>query len=123
MTLVDTSVWVDHFRRWDIRLSEMLEQRAVAIHPFVVGELACGHIPNRAEVLTNLSKLTSAPVATDREVLKFVDSHKLMARGIGYIDAHLLAATVLGESLTLLTRDRRLRTIAEELELAYRAAD
>jgi predicted nucleic acid-binding protein len=119
MILVDTSVWVDHLRAGDAALGALLNRSQVLMHPFVLGELACGNLRNRDEVLRLLKDLPQAPVASDEEVLFFVERNALMGRGIGYVDAHLLAAVTLGGSTHLWTRDKRLRSVAEALELAY----
>ena len=121
MILVDTSVWIDHLRATDEGLAESLDAGMACTHPFVVGELACGNLRNRREVLALLRALPSAPVATDEEALEFIERRGLMGRGIGYVDIHLLAATALAGSDRLWTRDRRLAAVAEELGLASRA--
>lgn len=95
MILADTSVWVDHLRRHNARLATHLEDGAVMVHPFVVGELACGHLRRRREILSALDALPQAPVANHDEVLAFVDAHRLAGAGIGWIDAHLLASALL----------------------------
>jgi len=118
MILVDTSVWVDHLRGAEPDLTPLLYDDQVLAHPMVVGELACGSLGNRAEVLGLLSGLPQAPVATDQEVLALIEHHRLMGRGIGYIDAHLLAATALAGPCLLWTSDRRLRDIARGLGFA-----
>ncbi|WP_018953372.1 type II toxin-antitoxin system VapC family toxin [Thioalkalivibrio sulfidiphilus] len=119
MILVDTSVWVDHLRTGDAALGALLNRSQVLMHPFVVGELACGNLRNRSEVLRLLKDLPQAVVANDEEVLFFIERNALMGRGIGYVDAHLLAAVTLGGSTQLWTRDKRLRSVAETLNLAY----
>ncbi len=116
--LVDTSVWIDHLRHGDADLKAALLAGQVAIHPFVVGEIACGGLRARAEVLGLLQALPQLPPATDKEVLFFMEAHALMGRGIGYIDMHLLAAVRLG-GRTLWTRDKRLHAISVDLGLAY----
>jgi len=119
--LVDTSVWVDHLRANDAQLSALLHSNQVLMHSFVLGELACGNLRNRDELLTLLADLPQAPVASDAEVLFFIDRHRLMGRGIGYIDAHLLAATALSDAGTRLwTRDRRLAALATAIQLDHR---
>ena len=90
-------------------------------HPFVIGELACGNLGNRSEVLALLKSLPKAPVATDAEVLFFIERHELMGRGIGYVDAHLLAASKLAGSARLWTRDKRLKQAAKSLDLCFEA--
>ncbi len=119
MILVDTSVWVDHLRRGDDGLVSLLNDAQVITHPFVIGELACGNLNNRTEVLSRLKDLPVIPTATDSEALFFIERRKLMGRGIGYVDAHLLAATALSSSTRLWTRDRSLLAVAVSLELAY----
>jgi hypothetical protein len=114
MTLVDTSVWVDHFRRGNDRLATLLAEARVLGHPFVVGELACGHLERRAEILPLLTALPQAPLADHEEVLTFVDSHRLAGAGLGWIDAHLIAAARLSGS-ALWTLDRRLAAAADRV--------
>ncbi len=118
MILVDTSVWVDHLRAGDEELARRLTNIQVLSHPFVVGELACGNLRNRSEVLVLLGNLPQVTVATDAEVLFFIEQHRLIGRGIGYIDAHLLAAVSLASPARLWTRDKRLGSVAAELGLA-----
>ena len=118
MMLVDTSVWIDHLRLGDAELAAALEAGRVRAHPFVVGELACGNLQARAEVLRLLQALPASPMATDSEVLFFMDQQALMGCGIGYIDVHLLASARLGGVL-LWTRDKKLHAIAAALGLAY----
>jgi predicted nucleic acid-binding protein len=118
--LVDTSVWVDHLRAGNPRLVTELDGGRVLTHPFVIGELACGTLRNRREVLDLLSRLPSAPMATHAEALDFLERRALMGRGIGFIDVHLLASAALATPATLWTRDRRLAAIAAELSLAQR---
>ena len=119
MILVDTSVWVDHLREGAPALAAALEQASVLMHPFVVGELACGNLKNRGEVLRLLGDLPGAPMATDAEVLDFIERRALMGRGMGYIDVHLLASVALAGTAQLWTRDKRLAAVAVDLELAY----
>jgi predicted nucleic acid-binding protein len=119
MMLVDTSIWIDHLRRSEARLLAALEAGEVLMHPFVVGELACGNLRNRRELLDLLANLPTAPMAADAEVLQYIERRKLMGRGIGFLDAHLLAATALGAPARLWTRDRRLSVIATELGLGF----
>ena len=117
MILVDTSVWIDHLRVGDEGLVTLLDSAQVLCHPFVVGELACGNLRNRDEALTLLGELPCVAVATDAEVLYFIEQHGLMGRGIGYIDAHLLAAVSLAGPARLWTRDKRLGAVATDLGL------
>ena len=118
MILVDTSVWVDHFNRSDRGLAAVLEAGQVIMHPFVLGELACGVLPKRALVLRSLTELPAAPVATDEEARMYIERHALMGRGIGYVDVHLLASVTLEGTARLWTRDRRLATVASALSLS-----
>jgi predicted nucleic acid-binding protein len=120
MILVDTSVWIEHLRSGISDLSAALEGGLVLTHPFVVGELACGNMVNRLEVIRLLQNLAPARVATDAEALVFIEARSLAGKGIGYIDVHLLASTQLSGGTSLWTRDRRLHGVAEELRLAHR---
>ena len=119
MILADTSIWIDHLRVADEVLVSLLNEGHVLAHPMVIGELALGNLHNRKEVLGLLGGLPKAPVATDDEVLLFIEQRRLMGRGIGYVDAHLLAAATLAESGLLWTTDRRLLSVASELGLSY----
>ena len=119
MILVDTSVWVDHLRKGVPALAAALEQGTVLMHPFVIGELACGKLKNRSEVLQLLGEMPGAPMVTDSEARDFIERRALMGQGIGYIDVHLLASATLAGSARLWTRDKRLAAVAEGLELAY----
>ena len=119
MILVDTSVWIDHLRAGDAELAALLNGSQVLMHPFVLGELACGNLDNRVEVLALLKNLPQAVLANDEEVLFFIERHALMGRGIGYVDAHLLATVTLGGVTKIWTRDKRLRAVADALALAY----
>ncbi len=121
MILVDTSVWVDHFRSGSAALAAALDVGEVLAHPMVIGELACGNLGRRREVLALLRELPSAPVATHLEALSFIESHTLMGRGIGFLDVHLLASTALAESTRLWTRDGRLAAVAAELGIAHQS--
>jgi predicted nucleic acid-binding protein len=116
--LVDTSVWIDHLRAGVPALVEALEQGQVLVHPFVRGELACGNLRNRSEVLELLGNLPSVPTATEAEAMEFIERRSIMGRGIGYIDVHLLASAALAGAARLWTRDRRLARVAAELNLA-----
>ena len=115
--LVDTSVWIDHFRRPNADLEQLLDQGRVSTHPFVIGELACGSLAQRAEVLRLMEALPFAAVATHDEVIAFVDRQRLNGAGLGWIDVHLLASARLTRQ-SLWSVDRRLRTAALRLGLA-----
>jgi predicted nucleic acid-binding protein len=116
--LVDTSVWIDHLRDGDEALVGALEEGDVVTHPFVIGELACGNIRNRTDVLRLLEDLPRARSATHDEVMAMVDRRQVMGIGIGYVDAHLLASAALTPSTILWTRDRKLLGAAQRLGLA-----
>jgi predicted nucleic acid-binding protein len=117
--LVDTSVWVEHLRRGDPKLSALLGRDGVECHPFIIGELACGSMRRRFELLSHLQTLPHVLVASHDEVLTFIERHRLMGRGIGWIDAHLLASAALSNTL-LWSRDQRLSEVATELHLCAR---
>lgn len=117
MILVDTSVWVDHLRAGDSRLAALLENGQVLSHPFVLGELACGNLRRRAEFLTLLAALPRLPALATEDVMMFIDNHRLMGKGLGWVDAHLLAAAVASRE-TLWTKDRRLAEAANRLGVA-----
>lgn len=120
MILVDTSVWVDHLRRGDARLVELLQRSSVLVHPFVVGELACGTLRDRASILELLQDLPTAVVAGNDEVLGFIDRHALHGQGIGFVDVHLLASVALTGDATIWTRDKRLHAMADRLGRAFK---
>lgn len=118
MILVDTSIWIDHFRTGDPRLVGLLEDGHVLAHPWVTGELALGHLSRRDEILGLLHNLPQATVATDAEVLTLIDNQHLFGLGVGYVDAHLLAATMLSTDARLWTRDKRLAAVAGQYGFA-----
>ncbi len=119
MILVDTSVWIDHLRDGDPKLAALLDQGTALAHSWVTGELALGHLRGRAEILRLLDQLPQATVATAAELRGFIERHELFGGGIGYVDAQLLAATLLTGEARLWTRDRRLRSAAARLGVAY----
>ncbi|MGK9171223.1 type II toxin-antitoxin system VapC family toxin [Inquilinus limosus] len=119
MILIDTSVWVDHLRAGDEKVAALLDASRVLAHPFVIGELALGHLRQRQTILSALQDLPQAAVATDAEVLTFIERYALAGSGIGYVDVHLLAATRLTSGSALWTRDKRLSGVAERLSLAW----
>jgi len=120
--LVDTSVWVAHLRAGEPALAALLNAGQVLVHPFVIGELALGHMHQRRTILALLQDLPAAPVATDREMLPFIEGNGLPGRGIGYVDAHLLAAVRLRAGSSIWTHDKRLAAVAANLGLAHVAA-
>jgi predicted nucleic acid-binding protein len=119
LILVDTSVWVDHLRSGDPGLVDLLEQSIVIMHPFVVGEIACGSLRDRGSILELLQDLPAAAVAEGDEVLQFIESRVLHGKGIGYVDVHLLASVALTERAKLWTRDKKLRLVAQMMGCAY----
>lgn len=118
MILVDTSVWVDHLRTNNEALAKLLNVGAVLTHPFIIGELALGRMRRREIVLSSLAALPSVAIATDAEILRFIERHALFGRGIGHVDVHLLAAVRLTEATSLWTNDKRLHAVADEFGLA-----
>lgn len=115
MILVDTSIWIDHLRAEHSTLVDLLERGLVLAHPWVIGEIALGHLAQRRKVIGLLSSLPRATVASSAEILTLVDGHQLYGLGIGYVDAQLLAATQLTVEAQLWTTDRRLATAAARL--------
>jgi len=118
LILADSSIWIDHFRSQDEILASLLEQERVLAHPFVIGEIALGKLRQRSVVLKALHQLPEAVVARDAEVLTLIDNSALSGLGIGYVDAHLLAAVRLTDEARLWTRDTRLAAAAARLDLA-----
>lgn len=116
MILVDTSVWIDHLRTGRADLSQHLESASVLIHPFVIGELACGNLQRRTEILNLLAALPHAPLADHVHVLTLIDTHQLPGRGLGWVDVHLLASALLCGA-KLWTLDKPLRKTAAALQL------
>ncbi|MBI4478684.1 MAG: PIN domain-containing protein [Acidobacteria bacterium] len=114
MILADTSVWVEHLRMGSERLRSLLHSEQVLCHPFIVGELACGTLRNRQEILTTLRALPEARVAEYNEVLRFVEARRLFGRGLGWVDVSLLASALL-TGCTLWTLDKPLRKAATAL--------
>jgi len=118
MVLVDTSVWVVHLRDGTIGLEALLNEGHVLCHPFVVGELACGNLKNRAEILSLLQALPMATHAEHEEVMQFIENYSLAGKGLGYIDVHLLASAILIKA-PLWTLDKKLSEVSSKLGLAY----
>lgn len=115
MVLVDTSIWIDHFRTSNSELQALLTSETVLCHPYVIGELACGSLANRQIILSLISNLPSAVEADHSEVMRLIESANLMSRGIGWVDTHLLASSLLSKA-KLWTRDKRLSEISKELD-------
>jgi predicted nucleic acid-binding protein len=118
MVLVDTNVWINHFRKADAELVANLNTGSVACHPFIIGELACGNLKNREEILELFQSLPSSPTVEPDELLTFIESRSLMGKGLGYVDVHLLASAVLA-GIPLWTSDTRLRRISQDLGILY----
>jgi len=118
MILVDTSIWADHFRRSSTTLINLLESGLVSTHPMVIGELSCGNLPRRQTTLFDLHQLPRVQPAQHEEVLELIERHRLHGRGIGYVDANLMASALI-EHHKVWTRDRRLATLCRKLDLAY----
>lgn len=116
--LADSSVWIDHIRKPNEALARALRRRRILTHPFVIGEIGMGSIARRTEILAALARLRPATTAGLGEVMELVERHRLFGTGLGFIDAHLLAAALLTPETKLWTRDRRLRAAAERLEVA-----
>ncbi|MCK1395172.1 PIN domain-containing protein [Bradyrhizobium sp. 1] len=115
--LADTSIWVDHFRRADVRLARLLNRGDIVTHPFVIGEMLLGGLPKTSDMLDDLNTLPKATIASNDEVLDFIVKRKLAGLGIGYVDAHLLASTMLTIEASIWTHDKRLLAAARSLKL------
>ena len=118
MVLVDTSVWVKHLRHGTIGLEALLNEGHVVCHPFIVGELACGNLKNRIEILSLLQALPMAIQAEHEEVMQFIENYRFMRKGLGYIDMHLLVSAILTKAL-LWTLDRKLKEISSKLGIEH----
>jgi predicted nucleic acid-binding protein len=119
MVLVDTSIWVTHLRRGNRQLEKLLMDAEVMCHPFIIGELACGNLKNRNEIISLLQSLPSAPTIEFDEFIFFIDRNHLMGKGIGFVDVHLLASAQL-TGIPLWTADKRLKSAADQLELTFK---
>jgi predicted nucleic acid-binding protein len=117
-TLVDTSVWIDHFRTGSPTLRGLLDEDLVWCHPLVIGELACGNMKHRSDVLDSLALLPATPIIEYQEVLAFLETHKLFGQGLGWVDVHLLASALL-QHVTIWTRDQPLRQAAKRLRCSF----
>jgi len=118
MVLVDTAVWVSHLRDGNVGLEKLLNNGEVVSHPFIVGELACGNLKNRHEILSYLQSLPMTILAEDEEVLRFIENNQLMRKGLGYIDFHLIASAVLTD-VPLWTFDKTLEKFTKKIGLNY----
>ncbi len=116
MVLVDTSVWINHLRKSDATLVKLLNDNQVVCHPYIIGELACGNLKNRAEILSLLQALPSIMQAQHKEILQLIEIKELMGQGLGYIDIHLIASALLTK-VSILTADKKLAEVSTELGL------
>jgi hypothetical protein len=119
MVLVDTSVWILHLRKGNIDLERLLNDGDVVCHPFIVGELACGNLKNRSEILSLLQSLPMSIQAEHEEVMRFIEDYRLMGKELGYIDMHLLASALLSE-IPIWTLDKRLNKVLKELGIVFK---
>ena len=119
MVLVDTSIWVTHLRQGSRQLEKLLMDAEVMCHPFIIGELACGNLKNRNEILPLLQSLPMAPAIEFDEFLFFIDRNHLMGKGVGFVDVHLLASAQL-TGVPLWTTDKRLKSAADQLALTFK---
>lgn len=117
--LADTSVWINHFRQNDLFLADLLVKGKIVCHPFIVGEIACGHLKNRTEIINLLPDLPIAKTADIHDVLKFIEHHRLMGLGIGIVDIHLLLSAVMSNVL-IWSEDKRLNRAAEILDVLFK---
>lgn len=114
--MVDTSIWIDHFNRTDKELTNLLNSGRVCLHPFIIGELACGNLSNRSEILTLLNALPLVEPALENEVYTLIENRKLYGIGLGFVDVHLLAAALIHD-VKILTRDKVLKKAATNLNI------
>lgn len=118
--LVDTSVWVDHFRKPNTRLMNLLTADRVIIHPFIIAEIACGTPPDRKQTLTDLDRLRKTGQVTMSEFLAFVEQHQLYGKGCGYVDLCLLASTLLTGNAKIWTKDKSLIKLSADFHLLWK---
>ncbi len=120
MILVDTSVWIEHIHGRLPKLAQAMDDGMVLVHPFVVGELACGSIKSRRKFLDLLEELPTAPIANHGEAIALIEQRTLMGKGLSYADVHLLASAAIGDEVRLWTNDKKLLAAADAMGLAYR---
>lgn len=118
LVLVDTSIWINHLRTGNPKLKTLLNKTKVVCHPFIIGELACGNIKNRKEILSLLETLPASQVVHNEEFHYFLEHNKLMGKGIGFVDVHLLASATLSQ-IPIWTEDKNLKKVAKHLNLSY----
>ena len=119
MVLVDTSIWIRHLRQGDRQLEKLLMDAEVLCHPFIIGELACGNLKNRYEIVSLLQSLPMTPTIEFDEFLFFIERNQLMGKGVGFVDVHLLASAQLA-GVQLWAADKRLKSAADQLKLAFK---
>ncbi len=119
MVIVDTSIWIIHLRQGSRQLEKLLMDAEVMCHPFIIGELACGNLKNRNEIIILLQSLPMAPTIEFDEFLFFIDRNRLVGKGVGFVDVHLLASAQL-TGVPLWTADKRLKSAADQLELTFK---
>lgn len=119
MVLVDTSIWISHFREGNSHLKELLEEGSVVCHPFIIDELACGSLKNRKEIISLLKALPEVQTAESDEILQFIEGKRLFGTGLGFVDIHLLASSLLTKVL-LWTADKSLQTAAAKLSIRHK---
>jgi predicted nucleic acid-binding protein len=118
MVLVDTSVWVSHLRHGNPKLQEMLQEGKVVSHPFIIGELTCGKISNRVEIISLMQSLPMLDIVEHEELLLFIEHNKMMGTGLGFVDVHLMAAAILA-GIPLWTQDKKLRQACSRLSIDF----
>ena len=118
MILVDTSVWISHFRHSNPKLQKMLQESQVACHPFIIGELACGNINNSTEIISLIQSLPMLDVVEHEELLLFIEHNKMMGTGLGLVDIHLMAAAILA-GIPLWTQDKKLKQACSRLNIDF----
>lgn len=118
MILIDTSIWISHLTKSNSKLKDLLLKEKVITHPFIIGELSCGQIKNRKEILLLLSSLPKGICAENDEILQFIENKKLFQSGLGLIDVHLLACAQLSRS-KIWTLDKKLNTVAAKLKIYF----
>jgi hypothetical protein len=119
MILIDTSVWIDHFRRPSLAILHLVERKEAAAHPLIIGELALGGLPDRRATLRDLNRLPQVLAATHAEVMALIEWQQLSGTGLGLVDVHLLASARASDGVRLWTRDKRLRVQAERLSVSH----
>ena len=119
MVLVDTSIWIDHFKNGNNQLIKLLDNGEVFCHPLIIGELACGNISNRSEIISLLQSLPMLDVVGQEELLFFIEKNQIMGTGLGFVDAHLIATAILA-GIPLWTEDKKLKQVCSLLSIDFR---